>query len=522
MIVANQAVVRLFKHTSSRLVVEYHELDAIQEFKLSLGRLESSTSSFLVLGDSDYEENLKALIGEANNNLNKCIDIVTERHERTLLGELESIIFQVDSLAKYMVLSDREGNVELSQALLKKIQSEINTGIEKVDALLAETKLEIDEYESTNQTVIRHGTMTVLSLGLIILLIIFIGGLLFIRSLTIPIKKLVAATVRISEGDKNAKVQIDTKDEFHILAESFNAMLDSLDKTTVSKDYLNNILSNMFSALVVTDSNLNIRSVNNSSIQLLNYSESQLIDQPLGILFENHDNSGIPVENNTDSFINYQSFVNNQKYLKSRSGGLVPVLLSCSIMKNKNNTNEGLIIVAHDLTEKRAIEQKLEKSRKERMVDIYDAQEEERIRIATDLHDGLGQMLTAVSYTVQELNTDEKKSVEENIDTAARIQSQIDSAIKEAKNIAHDLIPIVLKDFGLIVAIKNLIAKANEMYEAEFQFNAFDFDERIDSKREKALYRICQETLNNIVKHAKAKNVTYQVFLARLFSSIGC
>jgi len=522
MIVANQAVVRLFKHTSSRLVVEYHELDAIQEFKLSLGRLESSTSSFPVLGDSDYEENLKALIGEANNNLNKCIDIVTERHERTLLGELESIIFQVDSLAKYMVLSDREGNVELSQALLKKIQSEINTGIEKVDALLAETKLEIDEYESTNQTVIRHGTMTVLSLGLIILLIIFIGGLLFIRSLTIPIKKLVAATVRISEGDKNAKVQIDTKDEFHILAESFNAMLDSLDKTTVSKDYLNNILSNMFSALVVTDSNLNIRSVNNSSIQLLNYSESQLIDQPLGILFENHDNSGIPVENNTDSFINYQSFVNNQKYLKSRSGGLVPVLLSCSIMKNKNNTNEGLIIVAHDLTEKRAIEQKLEKSRKERMVDIYDAQEEERIRIATDLHDGLGQMLTAISYAIQELNPGENKSGEENREAATRIQSQIDLAIKEAKNIAHDLIPIVLKDFGLIVAIKNLIAKANEMYETEFQFNAFDFNERIDSKREKALYRICQETLNNIVKHAKAKNVTYQVFLARLFSSIGC
>ena len=63
----------------------------------------------------------------------------------------------------------------------------------------------------------------------------------------------------------------------------------------------------------------------------------------------------------------------------------------------------------------------------------------------------------------------------------------------------------------MIVAIENLIRKANELYDTKFQFNAFDFNERIDPKLEKALYRICQESVNNIIKHARAKNAMFQI-----------
>ncbi|MCK5699998.1 MAG: sensor histidine kinase, partial [Cyclobacteriaceae bacterium] len=142
---------------------------------------------------------------------------------------------------------------------------------------------------------------------------------------------------------------------------------------------------------------------------------------------------------------------------------------------------------------------------------INDAQEEERIRIAMDLHDGMGQMLTAISYAIQDLFPEEDLRDTKRKDVI-KIQQQIDDAIKEAKSIAQDLIPIVLKDFGLIAAIENLIRKANELEKTKFTFNAFDFNERIDPKLEKALYRICQETVNNIIKHASAENATYQIF----------
>lgn len=171
-----------------------------------------------------------------------------------------------------------------------------------------------------------------------------------------------------------------------------------------------------------------------------------------------------------------------------------------------------MVIVGHDLTEKIATEQKIERIRKENTIALNEAQEEERMRIATDLHDGLGQMLTAISYAVQNLTATENNSGRSIHDPVGKIQNQIDATIQEAKNLAHNLIPIVLKDFGLVIAIENMINRANELYETSFSFNAYDFNERINQKVEKVLYRICQESLNNIVKHAHAKNASFQLF----------
>ncbi len=60
--------------------------------------------------------------------------------------------------------------------------------------------------------------------------------------------------------------------------------------------------------------------------------------------------------------------------------------------------------------------------------------------------------------------------------------------------------------------MRNLIERANETYSITFSFDTFDYNERIDTKLEKTLYRICQESLNNIIKHSKAKTATYQLF----------
>lgn len=207
-----------------------------------------------------------------------------------------------------------------------------------------------------------------------------------------------------------------------------------------------------------------------------------------------------------------QKLIKNMNYFTHSSGKRIPALISCSVLKTNSGKSDGLIIVGHDLTIKKEIEKKLENSRKQRQIDINEAQEEERLRIATDLHDGLGQMLTAVSYTTQEFQNIITVNIDEKEKLIAKMQDQIDRAIKESKNLAHNLIPIVLKDFGLKVAINDLIERANEMYNIHFSFNAFDYDERIDVKLEKALYRICQESLNNIVKHSEAKEANYQIF----------
>lgn len=506
MITGSQIIVGFFKNTTEELIIEYHELHAIQEFKISLSNLLIFVNGFDVNDKNESEAELKLLIKESRTNLDICNQVLTHSHKLSMLDEFESLMTHLDN----SVFKIYEGSEEEKRSTYQYFVSEIGTGIGNVDLLVSETKIEIEEYENRNQTVILHGTFTVISFGIILILILSLGGWRFIRNLTNPIKELVSATQRISKGDRQTKVEVNSNDEFLTLANAFNEMVDTLDQTTVSKDYLKNIINNMFNALVVTDKDCIIRSINNASLNMFGYKESDLIDQNILIIFGKDGSNEKATPTIPSDLYEYRNFINQQKHFITKNGKLLPVSISCSLLKNQNDEDEGLILVGHDLTEKIAYEERIEQNRKESLIALNEAQEEERIRIAIDLHDGLGQMLTAISYSLQELKIRDKGE-SQNI---LNIQNQIDNAIKEAKNLAHNLIPIVLKDFGLIAAIENLIMKANDTYDTKFLFNFYDYEGRIDVKLEKALYRICQESITNIIKHANAKNANVQLFRA--------
>ena len=508
-VAGSQIIVGFFKNTTEELIIEYHELHAVQEFKMSLSNLLIYTNSLTKNEGNNSEVELNKLLRESKNKLDTCKQVLTISHKLSLLADFESIMSNVENAVDGLFQSTEEER----ESIYKLILFEINAGIRQVDLLVEETKAEIEKYENRNQIVIRHGSSTVVSVGIILIMILAIGGWRFIRSLTNPINELVTATQRISKGDKMVKVNVNSNDEFLTLADSFNNMINALDETMISKNYLNNILENMFDPLIVTDENGIIRSINTPSLKLLGYENNDLINQDIMMLFNNavsEDYNRSTIESILNS---YQQFINKQKYFLSKKGKLIPALMSCTFLKNQKKELAGLIVVGHDLTERQAFEKKLEFNRKEQQIAINEAQEDERLRIAIDLHDGLGQMLSAISYSVQNINKDDAK----DNDSILKIQNQIDSAIWEAKNIAHNLIPIVLKDFGLIAAIENMINKANELYETKFRFNSYDFTDRIDAKLEKAIYRICQESLTNIVKHASAKNAIFQLFRSQGF-----
>ena len=511
MILASQIVVEILKKTSNELVVEYNEMNAIQELKLSLYQLLLQTNKPNLSENADDQAFFNILVHQVHEKVLECNHIITDSHDYEILNDLSKKVNKIETLAEvFFTMNQKEKNIRQIH-ILQKLNDEITEGLTQVDIILIETKMETDAYAEINKTVFQHSTISILLLGIIIILIFISGGLKFINNLTKPIHDFVSTTKRIISGEKGIKVKINTQDEFSTLANSFNLMLESLEQTTVSKSYLDNILKNMFDSLIVTDRNMKIRSVNQSASDLLGHHKTWFDGKPLGVIFgENNNDELIPLDNKEIKAL--KSIIKKKNAFVHSSGRRIPVLISCAILKTDNGESDGLIIVGHDLTIREEIEKKLEESRKQRQIDINEAQEEERIRIATDLHDGLGQMLTAVSYTTQEIQNMDESNIEEREKLTTKIQEQIDKAIKESKNLAHNLIPIVLKDFGLIVAIKNLIERAKDLYDIDFTFNAIDFNERIDVKLEKAIYRICQESLNNIVKHSKAKNVDYQIF----------
>jgi hypothetical protein len=138
------------------------------------------------------------------------------------------------------------------------------------------------------------------------------------------------------------------------------------------------------------------------------------------------------------------------------------------------------------------------------------AQEDERRRIAREIHDGLGQMLTAIKFNLEILEDmiTAGKDERERIDD---MKNLLDSVMKEAREISYNLMPSVLEDFGLAPALQLLSEQFSNRTNVKVQFQAHGINDRLDPNLEIGMYRIAQESLNNVSKHAEATEVNLQI-----------
>jgi signal transduction histidine kinase len=136
-------------------------------------------------------------------------------------------------------------------------------------------------------------------------------------------------------------------------------------------------------------------------------------------------------------------------------------------------------------------------------------QEKERERIATDLHDSLGGLLSAVKLQFDHVKT--KLNGQENIIQYQKATSLLDTAVEEVRNISRNLQPGALKDLGLVSAIKDLINRFDGENYPEIFFQYYNLDERLDDMTSLSIYRIIQELINNTIKHAEANEILIQL-----------
>jgi signal transduction histidine kinase len=138
---------------------------------------------------------------------------------------------------------------------------------------------------------------------------------------------------------------------------------------------------------------------------------------------------------------------------------------------------------------------------------VVETENNERRRIARDLHDGLGPVLSAINHYFQAF-LDAKPGNREAI--RSRLQIVISEAIDEVSRISHNISPHVLEKYGLVTALNNLLGPliASEKYEIIFSFG---FDERFDPKIELAVYRCITELINNTLKHADATKMSLYI-----------
>ena len=153
----------------------------------------------------------------------------------------------------------------------------------------------------------------------------------------------------------------------------------------------------------------------------------------------------------------------------------------------------------------------LEKDRQLVAVDsMLKGQEEERSRMAKDLHDGLGGMLSGVKLSLGAMKGNIILS-EDNTRLFASVLDQLDHSINEMRRVAHNMMPEALVKLGLQQAIKDYCDGLNEANNLRFNSQFYGLEKRMETSTEIVVYRIVQELLNNVVKHAQATEVFVQL-----------
>ena len=137
---------------------------------------------------------------------------------------------------------------------------------------------------------------------------------------------------------------------------------------------------------------------------------------------------------------------------------------------------------------------------------VVEAQELERARLARELHDETGQALTSILLGLKHL--DDVVATDEAREATAAIRSLVVSTLQDVRRLAVELRPNALDDFGLVPALERLAANLSEQSDLVVDLEARLGAQRLPPEAETALYRIVQEALTNVVKHASAHRVS--------------
>ncbi len=190
--------------------------------------------------------------------------------------------------------------------------------------------------------------------------------------------------------------------------------------------------------------------------------------------------------------------------------GSLTVLLIVGFLGYRNFRHRQQLAKQQDELRQQRISE-LEKDKQLIAVDsLLQGQEEERGRLAKDLHDGLGGLLSGVKFSLRNMK-DNLIITADNMTVFERSLDMIDTSIKELRRVAQNMMPEMLSKFGLDEALKEYCNTINSANLLSVKYQSFGMEERLEKSIEIIIYRIVQELLNNAMKHAAATEAFVQI-----------
>ena len=203
-----------------------------------------------------------------------------------------------------------------------------------------------EEQRQRQQSIVWIGGTAVLSLALCCLVI-----WLVVQEQSRRIRILKRQAEKISAANFREALQIESRDELGELAQVFETMRMQLQRTTVSRNYMDKILSGMNEAIIITDAEGRITRVNNATSRMLEYDENELLGRPISEIVE-YSKGG---ELRTD----LAGGMPGEATFLSRSGSQIPVSYTGSLIESDGSTQESRIYAAQNISERRKAEQRI-------------------------------------------------------------------------------------------------------------------------------------------------------------------
>lgn len=271
------------------------------------------------------------------------------------------------------------------------------------------------------------------------------------------------------------------------LRDSINKLGNELTDTTVSKEYFNAIFAEQPNHVFIIDFAGKIIDFNKSPQREI------LISSFINTVLKTETQS---IDNLIEKSIDQNISVSTEGTL-TISNAEIPVSIRISVMKPVSTKQ--LIVSCTDLT-------LIKEKERESLKNIIFAQEQERNRVAQDLHDEIGQQINGLRIY---MNVLEKYLPKEDkpLSVINRCNEVIDSMSQEIRAVCFNLMPRTLNDFGLITAINTYIDKLQHNSRAIFKIKISKNFPRLNSDFEINIYRIIQEFVSNSVKYSEAQNI---------------
>jgi PAS domain S-box-containing protein len=271
-----------------------------------------------------------------------------------------------------------------------------------------------------------------------------------------------------------------------------------------NQQLLKKTLDGLRSAVFVIDaSNHRIVMCNPAATAVFGYSTEELIGRSPAIL---HVDLASRAEflDALAAAIERQGFLTDFEFrMKCKDGTTFPTDHSIMPIRDSKGRIQSWVNVVRDITgQKRAEEELRDLSRR-----IIQVQEAERLRVARDLHDGVNQLLASAMMRLRKVDSTASKLSPATREMLARCNDLLMKSLEENRRIAHNLRPSDLDEFGLATACRNLCKEIEARTSLRIHCNVSNSGERLRPDVELNIFRVVQEALSNVEKHAQARSV---------------